>query len=306
MHFHHFEESLCLRVDDLEELLLRGSVFSKERLLRNIKGPKSTLNVLQQAQKFFCGNAEEINDVGGRGKLELQRLPYPLCAFEFGVIRKTYGREHVEQLILIAAEADENRLIITPHYRVGDTPGQKADPNLWLTGRSTFVDRKESVFTFAKAADEEMIDEATESALMGDAGNILSLLMAFLRILNCRGMTTTLIDAPEKLNRKRLSKGKRPIYSYHVLAIRKGKEVVRFTPQGSNDSNCDAVRIHLRRGHIKRRKTGDFWWQPCVVGRGPGIVVKDYDASRIRSNVNEATPKAAGDPSPISHWGTAG
>jgi len=44
------------------------------------------------------------------------------------------------------------------------------------------------------------------------------------------------------------------------------------------DGNKRAYRSHHRRGHIKRRKTGNYWWSPTIVhGNIPGFVEKDYD-----------------------------
>lgn len=106
----------------------------------------------------------------------------------------------------------------------------------------------------------------------------INLLGSFLMAINC--VNTSLIEnsAPIHLNKKRIAKGKQPLFSYWTLHL----------PSGSN-SNSDAggthssPRLHLRRGHIRQHRPGKYSWvSACIVGnKSSGMVVKDYEVSRM-------------------------
>jgi hypothetical protein len=99
----------------------------------------------------------------------------------------------------------------------------------------------------------------------------------FLAVLNCVNVNTELIMPPAKLNKRKLKRGKLPIYEYHILVLK--RRVKAAVPLGGTS---ESPRVHLRRGHIKRRKTGSFWWQPCVVGDPKrGVVEKAYRADDL-------------------------
>ena len=123
---------------------------------------------------------------------------------------------------------------------------------------------------FKGLADSSMI----ETSMLSSA----QWLCSFLSVLNCSNVEVTEVAEPKFLNKKRLKKGKVPIYSYKTLVLKTRKQRLLTNGHGTHES----PRIHLRRGHIKRRKTGNFWWEPCVVGdRARGIVVKDYRADKL-------------------------
>jgi len=69
--------------------------------------------------------------------------------------------------------------------------------------------------------------------------------------------------------------------SYKVLVVKgevwDGNNVFEDIEEDEN-GNKKAYRSHHRRGHIKRRKTGNYWWSSTVVhGNKPGFVEKDYE-----------------------------
>lgn len=101
---------------------------------------------------------------------------------------------------------------------------------------------------------------------------------AFLSVLNCTNVTISDVAAPASLNKRRVQRGAPPLYSYKTLVLKSRQARIDRGVAGPHES----PRIHLRRGHVKRRKTGNFWWQPCVVGsRGRGIVAKEYRADQL-------------------------
>lgn len=103
-------------------------------------------------------------------------------------------------------------------------------------------------------------------------------------LLSCKNVTPQPVDPPEALNKKRLKRGKGPLYRYHILTVDPNKG--RSLAGKSSGKNLGTMPVHLCRGHFKEyteerplfgRVTGRFWWQPFARGEARnGIVTKDY------------------------------
>lgn len=103
--------------------------------------------------------------------------------------------------------------------------------------------------------------------------------------LSCKNVSLTPVDPPAKLNKKRIKKGKQPLYRYHVLTVDLDKG--RKQSGVGRGANLGTMPVHLCRGHFKEytdekplfgRITGRFWWQPCARGKAEnGVVMKDYE-----------------------------
>lgn len=98
-------------------------------------------------------------------------------------------------------------------------------------------------------------------------------LLSLLNALSCSNIEIVdFAKAPEKLNKKRASKSKPPIFTYKTLAISGGRS--KTSHLGGSHSS---PRVHLRRGHIRRLPDKNVWVNACVVGdKSKGIVHKDY------------------------------
>lgn len=86
-------------------------------------------------------------------------------------------------------------------------------------------------------------------------------------------------DDNRKLNAARARRGKPPIFQYHHLVIEQNADSQAETRGGAHASPA----MHRRRGHFRRLGGGRRTYiRPCIVGSPQsGIVVKDYDASRL-------------------------
>jgi hypothetical protein len=104
-------------------------------------------------------------------------------------------------------------------------------------------------------------------------------------ILNSKNIYQQEILPPQKVNAKRIRKGKLPLYSYKVLNVKLfGTPETSSIAQYSDPLNHN--RLHLCRGHFKEftdekplfgKYTGLFWWQPTIRGQNKkGFVNKDY------------------------------
>lgn len=93
-------------------------------------------------------------------------------------------------------------------------------------------------------------------------------------VLQCVNVRTLDNPAPEKLNAKRVARGKLPLYSFKTLHLHVPNERRQSAHLGGTHAS---PRLHLRRGHIRRLGEGrSIWVQSCIVGSGPGVVEKDY------------------------------
>lgn len=74
-------------------------------------------------------------------------------------------------------------------------------------------------------------------------------------------------------NRKRMMKGKRPLFVWHTVTIGPRPE-----PQGSKGGTHASPRLHERRGHWRNMPSGKrVWVRDCKVGDASrGVVFKDY------------------------------
>jgi len=101
-------------------------------------------------------------------------------------------------------------------------------------------------------------------------------LSTFLSALNCNNVKQIEHKPNQKLQNARQKRGKYPLFSHWTLELSipkssKGKSKLIGTHA--------SPRVHLRRGHPRQYSPGKWTWvQACVVGRGKGIITKDYSA----------------------------
>lgn len=106
------------------------------------------------------------------------------------------------------------------------------------------------------------------------AHHFCNVVLGFIAALECSNTTTIDRPASNMLNKKRISKGKQPFFSYKVLTI-DTKRVGTKIKGGVGSYN--SPRVHLRRGHIRRLPDKTVWVNPCVVGdKSKGMVTKEY------------------------------
>jgi len=123
---------------------------------------------------------------------------------------------------------------------------------------------------------QEIMDEIATATLR--------IVLILCNLLACKNVTAVPVDPPERLNKKRIKKGKEPLYRYHVLTV--DTSMGRKKTDGGPVQNAGIMPVHLCRGHFKEyteaaplfgRITGKFWWQPHARGSAKnGIVDKDY------------------------------
>ena len=96
-------------------------------------------------------------------------------------------------------------------------------------------------------------------------------------VLNCSNIEPRTVSPSPRVNRKRLKKGKRPLFEYKILEVKSQKGTTGNPGLGGTHAS---PRMHVRRGHIRRLPSKQVWVQPCVVGNQcNGSIKKDYRMS---------------------------
>ena len=102
-----------------------------------------------------------------------------------------------------------------------------------------------------------------------------------LAFLNLRNSET--INIPmTPMQRSRSINKPYPYFSYNICSIFAGLEVIQAKPSertklAENLFKRNDSRLHMVRGHFKRRKTGIYWWSSFLRGSEQlGLVAKDY------------------------------
>lgn len=102
---------------------------------------------------------------------------------------------------------------------------------------------------------------------------VFCVILRVCQTINCVNVRRVEHQPDDKLNKARIKRGKKPLFSYWTLELRGSK--THITSHGGGERT--PARVHLVRGHIKRRKTGNFWWQPFARGdKKLGVIHKDY------------------------------
>lgn len=141
--------------------------------------------------------------------------------------------------------------------------------------------------SFVAIQKENPADTYTEEEIRARIWGDLKLFELFLLFLNCRNIEAVSVFPPQKLNKKRRSKGLVPLFTYKILQI-KLLDKKRKALSDTGHTNIH-TRIHFCRGHFKEytaeaplfgKYVGLWWWQPMVRGQNKkGIVMKDYEVT---------------------------
>lgn len=223
------------RIHFLLEALYGGRVWGEDA--GDARFSPELAIVASQSQIFVVRHNWGAVLAGAIAEADEVRLPYELCAFEF----KLRG----SPAILFAYQVQQQGPIswrVT--WEVANHPVR-----LWRVGQN--------------------------SGLAADLIKLLSRqVRAICVALDAEIATSTVISAPEALNRKRERTNKPPLQAYHVVDLNR-----RTAGQGGVASKPAAgvVRLHFRRGHWRHLDGGKVWVNWCLVGNPDlGWVDKEY------------------------------
>ncbi len=123
----------------------------------------------------------------------------------------------------------------------------------------------------------ESVGYITQVATKDWSGEPLFFLTVF-ALMNTKNLAQSEPAEIAKLNRARIKRGTTPFSEHHVLKVRVTSPVRKIEGEGRRVG--DKRRAHLVKGHFKQRKSGLFWWNPHVAGRGPGFAHKTYRVAK--------------------------
>lgn len=93
-------------------------------------------------------------------------------------------------------------------------------------------------------------------------------------VIGCSNIQYRDVCPDAALQRRRVQRGKPPLYTYKILVLNPNRVESKSDTIGGHHAS---PRVHLRRGHIRRLPAVNVWVQPCVVGnKKRGIVHKEY------------------------------
>ncbi len=201
---------------------------------------------------FYGGDAEEVSEL--KEIDELKRLPFDHCYFEFSGHTIEYG--NVIMSLFVTQENNKIKVISCHRYN-----------HEWhYLGKVVESDKNNKLIVYA--------DEKIPYLLLT---NQYYMALKFISAINCTNIKRLNNKPPDKLQKARNKKGKKPLFSYWTLDldIDKSKEINNYLG-GTHAS----PRVHLRRGHPRQYAPGKYCWvQPCAVGNKKlGMIHKDYSA----------------------------
>lgn len=162
-------------------------------------------------------------------------LPYELCAFEFRIS----GRN----VIVMAAQTSEE---VEPAYTF--YVGFK---DCWLSEGPDEQPQWSPPLLFA-----------------------ISQIKAICVALDAEVATHNVMRASDGVNKKRISEGREPFYSYHVVNLSRRSRVANPVSGGGGHGKR---RLHFRRGHWRHFEKFKTWVRWCLVGDPDlGFVDKEY------------------------------
>lgn len=216
------------------------------------------------AMCFYLGDESDLR--GFRFIPELVRPPYPVAWFEFDHL----GDRGTNRFGVLAIEQGEETVWI-----VFCRP---AKDDYWtIRGWACIAERGAEELKW-QISPKAIGETESNAALV-----VLHCVSAFLSAINCSNVRRIEHAPPEKMQKARAKRGKKPLFSFWTLEL----DTERRNEDGHVGGTHASPRLHLRRGHARQYAKGKWCWvQPCVVGnKAAGIVHKDYSIRTQVSNV---------------------
>ena len=208
-------------------------------------------------QWFDMTNAVKPDTQAAVEPLMTYRPPFEKCFIVAD--GRTKNHEHYEvMMMLVGTDPEEGITVATWKGPKGVMPRQ-------LPQLVYLVD--DNMLRYGPVHEDEVITEE-------EAQLVLALVGCFYNALSNGSEAHQPYVKPTFTNKRKLAQGKTPTYDWHTVTIEPQK------PKGPSQGGTHASpRLHDRRGHIRRLRSGkNVWVKPCKVGDASrGVVFKDYE-----------------------------
>lgn len=138
----------------------------------------------------------------------------------------------------------------------------------WVTTRASLIkDLDSATWKYCPQTEDENHDNIGRIAA--------KLLLATLKILQCKNVYIHTESFPERLNKRRKREGKVLGYAKCTIQIKNEEKTIGVSD--NQESSGVHQRLHFRRGHIRRLPKGNIWVREYYAGRANiGTLDKDY------------------------------
>jgi len=214
------------------------------------------LDNYENAVCFDGGSIDSFIDGGYKRIDELVELPFDICWVEFSVVDSSIADFSIICFLLIKQKDG----FIALNFK------RQKNKNDWMFDFSCFRPKRGGL----------EVSICDKSGIIEDAiRNQMELISRFLTAINCVNIEIVEEKPDKKIQKKRKKRGKVPLFSRWTLHIKINKSINKQNNYGRSHAS---PRIHLRRGHARRLRSGVYCWvSACIVGnKENGIIHKDY------------------------------
>ena len=156
-------------------------------------------------------------------------------------------------------------------WTLEDVPDFETHSDYFHLMRDKHIDK-----VYLDATNGQLVDANNEGfSIERVASRYLAFLLCALGRLDSKGVEREYIEAPDRLNKSRVRKGKEPLVSHTVVKVAPVRETLGHSGEREEYT---PKRYHFRRGHVRRFKNGQKTWvRGCFVGSPEaGSVTHDY------------------------------
>jgi hypothetical protein len=176
---------------------------------------------------------------------------------------RSRNHQRMRMWLLVAGNDPEDGIVLTVWRQPADQPPVSSPVMVYL------IDDNKVRYG---PVDEDVIMDKTEAEM------ILGFVSAWYESLSRRCEAYIPSVAQTFTNRRKIAQGKVPAYDWRTVVIE--PTAPRGDPQGGTHAS---PRLHDRRGHLRRLKSGkNVWVKPCKVGDpSRGVVFHDYKVKEV-------------------------
>jgi hypothetical protein len=281
-------DKICLEVersflDSVERKNLYNSHKSQNFYDKYCPDRRIVIDILKNSQHFYLGECLDFESAISNSLMNQSvlfeniysnnglRLPYQDICLHFSQ-EKEEDVDGTKKMVFLFRVQSKNSLL----SYVADQKKLPDGSMFWAINKREmcFFEKKGSVYVVEKEVDD------VEKTLCPGTENLLEI---FMMLLDTKNIHVLENHPPLKLNKKRIKKGKSPLYKYHTLLV---KVPGNYQKRKWGNKGNNLVGLHLCRGHFKTytkenpllgKHVGRYWWQPQARGnKKQGVIMKDY------------------------------